>query len=217
MFKNGYIKVSAATPKISVGNIKNNKKEIVSILDKTISSIIVFPELGLTGYTASDLFYQESFILEAKQALKDIIEQTTYQGVFIVGVPLDLYGILYNCAVVVNKKKIIGVVPKHYLPNSQEFYEKRWFHTGFRTAMKEIRIFDDLVPFGYLIFEDSNNKIRFGVEICQDLWAVYTPSDDMSLAGANLFFNLSASTERVGKPLIRKNLVLDHSRKQMSA
>lgn len=217
MFKNGYIKVSAATPKISVGNIKNNKKEIVSILDKTISSIIVFPELGLTGYTASDLFYQESFILEAKQALKDIIEQTTYQGVFIVGVPLDLYGILYNCAVVVNKKKIIGVVPKHYLPNSQEFYEKRWFHTGFRTAMKEIRIFDDLVPFGYLIFEDSNNKIRFGVEICQDLWSVYTPSDDMSLAGANLFFNLSASTERVGKPLIRKNLVLDHSRKQMSA
>lgn len=217
MFKKGFIKVSAATPRISVGDITFNKNEILSILDRTSSSIIVFPELSLTGYTASDLFYQESFIEDAKKALHEIMEETTFQGVYILGVPLDLNGILYNCAVVLKNKKILGIVPKHYLPNYHEFYEKRWFHSGYKTTMKSIKIFGTHVPFGYLIFEDPDKGVRFGVEICQDLWATYSPSDDMSLAGANLFFNLSASTERVGKPLIRRNLVLDHSRKQMAA
>ena len=217
MFKYGFIKVSAATPQISVGDIKHNKKEILSILSQSKAGIIVFPELTITGYTSSDLFYQEAYISEAKTALKEIMDETTFDGVFILGVPLDLYGILYNCAVIVKQKKILGIVPKHYLPNYQEFYEKRWFHTGFKTTMKHIKLFGEQVPFGYLIFEDAENGIRFGVEICQDLWAAYSPSDDMSLAGANLFFNLSASTERVGKPMVRKHLVLDHSRKQMAA
>jgi NAD+ synthase (glutamine-hydrolysing) len=217
MFKKGFIKVSAATPRISVGDITFNKGEILNILDRTSSSIIVFPELSLTGYTSSDLFYQESFIEDAKKALHEIMEETSFQGVYILGVPLDLNGILYNCAVVLKNKKILGIVPKHYLPNYHEFYEKRWFHSGYKTTMKSIKIFGTHVPFGYLIFEDPDHGVRFGVEICQDLWATYSPSDDMSLAGANLFFNLSASTERVGKPLIRRNLVLDHSRKQMAA
>ena len=217
MFKKGFIKVSAATPSISVGDIQHNKKVILDMLNKATASIIVFPELTITGYTSSDLFYQQAFISEAKEALNEIMHETTYQGVYILGVPLDLYGILYNCAVVIKEKKILGIVPKHYLPNYQEFYEKRWFHTGFKTTMKSIKLFGNQVPFGYLIFEDADNNVRFGVEICQDLWAAYSPSDDMSLAGANLFFNLSASTERVGKPTIRRNLVLDHSRKQMSA
>ncbi|MBU1141445.1 MAG: NAD(+) synthase, partial [Firmicutes bacterium] len=217
MFKYGFIKVSAATPKISVGDISHNQKEILKILSESKAGIIVFPELTITGYTSSDLFYQESFISDAKNALKHIMDETTYDGVYILGVPLDLYGILYNCAVVIKQKKILGIVPKHYLPNYQEFYEKRWFHSGFKTTMKSIKLFGEQIPFGYLIFEDAENGIRFGVEICQDLWAAYSPSDDMSLAGANLFFNLSASTERVGKPIIRKHLVLDHSRKQMAA
>ncbi len=217
MFKHGFIKVAAATPQISVGDIAHNKKEILKILSQSKASAIVFPELTITGYTSSDLFYQESFISDAKNALNEIIKETSYEGVYILGVPLDLYGILYNCAVVIKQKTILGIVPKHYLPNYQEFYEKRWFHTGFKTTMKSIKLFGKQVPFGYLIFEDADNGIRFGVEICQDLWAAYSPSDDMSLAGGNLFFNLSASTERVGKPQVRKNLVLDHSRKQMAA
>ncbi len=217
MYKQGWIKVSAATPKINVGDLKHNKQEILSILNQTKSSIIVFPELTVTGYTSSDLFYQESYIGEAKETLKEIIEETTYQGVYILGAPLDLYGILYNCAVVIKQKQILGIVPKHYLPNYHEFYEKRWFHTGFKTQMKSIKLFGKDIPFGYLIFEDAEQGIRFGVEICQDVWAAYSPSDDMSLAGANLFFNLSASTERVGKPSVRRHLVLDHSRKQMAA
>lgn len=217
MYKHGILKVAAATPKISVGDISHNKKEILAILNQTQASAIVFPELTVTGYTASDLFYQEAFISEAKNALKEIILETNFEGIYILGMPLDLYGILYNCAVVIKGKKILGVVPKHYLPNYHEFYEKRWFHSGFKTQMKSIKLFGEHIPFGYLIFEDAEEKIRFGVEVCQDLWAAYSPSDDMSLAGANLFFNLSASPERVGKMQVRRHLVIDHSRKQMSA
>ena len=217
MYKFGWIKVAAATPKIVVGDIEHNKNEMLKILNQTKASAIVFPELSMTGYTASDLFYQESFILDAKQALYELMHETTYEGFYMIGMPLDLYGILYNCAVVIKQKEIIGVVPKHYLPNYHEFYEKRWFHSGFKTQMKHIKLFDKDIPFGYLIFEDADQNIRFGVEVCQDLWAAYSPSDDMSLAGANLFFNLSASPERVGKQDVRKHLVLDHSRKQMAA
>lgn len=217
MYKQGILKVAAATPKITVGDIEANQKEILNILNETKAKAIVFPELTITGYSASDLFYQESFIIKAKLALKTIMDETTYDGIYIIGAPLELFGILYNCAVVFQDKKILGVVPKHYLPNYHEFYEKRWFHTGFKTEIKSIQLFGQQVPFGYLIFEDEHQGIRFGVEICQDLWAAYTPSDDMSLAGANLIFNLSASTERVNKPAVRKTLVLDHSRKQMTA
>jgi NAD+ synthase (glutamine-hydrolysing) len=217
MFKHGLIKVAAATPKIIVGDLEHNKKQILQILSQTKASIIVFPELTLTGYTASDLFYQESFIKEAMKTLKEIILETNYEGIYILGAPLDLYGILYNCAVVVKGKDILGVVPKHYLPNYHEFYEKRWFHTGFKTQMESIKLFGKKIPFGYLIFEDADHHIRFGVEICQDVWATYSPSDDMSLAGANMFFNLSASPENIGKTEIRRHMVLDHSRKQMAA
>lgn len=217
MYKHGILKVAAATPKIVVGDIEHNKKEILSILDQTKAGVIAFPELTITGYTASDLFYQEAFINEAKMAIKEIMDKTLYEGIYILGAPLDLYGILYNCALVIQKNKVLGVVPKHYLPNYQEFYEKRWFHTGFKTQMTSIKLFGETVPFGYLIFEDADENIRFGVEVCQDLWAAYSPSDDMSLAGANLFFNLSASPERVGKLPVRRHLVLDHSRKQMAA
>lgn len=217
MFKKGILKVAAATPKITVGDIESNQQEIIRILNETQAGAIVFPELTITGYSASDLFYQESFIQKAKYALKTIMEETTYQGIYILGAPLELFGILYNCAVVFQDKKILGIVPKHYLPNYHEFYEKRWFHTGFKTEIKSVQLFGQDVPFGYLIFENELYGIRFGVEICQDLWAAYTPADDMSLAGANLIFNLSASTERVNKPSVRKTLVLDHSRKQMTA
>ena len=217
MFKQGILKVAAATPKIIVGDIEYNQKEILKILNETKAGAIVFPELTITGYSASDLFYQESFIIKAKNALKAIMNETTYQGIYILGAPLELYGILYNCAVIFQGNRILGVVPKHYLPNYHEFYEKRWFHTGFQTEIKQIQLFGQMVPFGYLIFEDEHQGIRFGVEICQDVWAAYTPSDDMSLAGANLIFNLSASTERVNKPSVRRTLVLDHSRKQMTA
>ena len=217
MYKFGILKVASATPKIVVGDIEFNQNEILNLLNHTRAGVVVFPEMTITGYTSSDLFYQQAFIDEAKNAIKYIMSKTTYQGIYILGAPLDLYGILYNCAIVIQQGKVLGVVPKHYLPNYHEFYEKRWFHSGFKTTMKSIKLFGESVPFGYLIFEDAEEGIRIGVEICQDLWAAYSPSDDMSLAGANLIFNLSASPERVGKLQVRRHLVLDHSRKQMAA
>ncbi len=217
MYKHGYIKVAAVTPKISVGDIEFNKIEILKVLNQSRASLTVFPELTITGYSASDLFYQGSFIDQALQAVKYIKDQTTYQGIYIIGVPLDIYGVLYNCALVIQNGQVLGVIPKHYLPNHHEFYEKRWFHSGKDSSLQEIDMFNTKVPFGYLLFEDMDKHIRFGVEVCQDLWATYAPSDDMSLAGANLIFNLSASSEYVGKQSLRRHAVLDHSRKQMAA
>jgi NAD+ synthase (glutamine-hydrolysing) len=217
MYQQGILKVAAATPKIEVGNLALNQASILNMLNSSRASMMVFPELTVTGYSASDLFYQASFLKEALESLKQIIEKTTYQGIYILGMPLDIYGALYNTAVVILGKHILGVVPKYYIPNHHEFYEKRWFHSGVDTKMSSIQLLDQTVPFGALIFHDTKKDIRFGVEVCQDLWATYSPSDDMSLAGVNVMFNLSASSEYVLKPALRRNTVLDHSRKQMGA
>ena len=217
MYKNGYIKVCAATPQIRCASPKDNANKIIEVLNQSHAAITVFPELTITGYSASDLFYQASVILEAKQALKHILESTTYQGVYILGLPLDILGILYNCAVVCQQQNVLGIIPKHYLPNDHEFYEKRWFHSGLDTEIKSIDLFGKNIPFGYILFENRDKHVTFGVEVCQDLWATYSPSDDMSLSGANMIFNLSASSEHVGKRALRQTVVKDHSRKQMSA
>ncbi len=217
MYQYGFLKVAAATPAIKVGNIAHNQKEILKQLNTSKASITVFPELTVTGYSASDLFYQEAFIKASDDSIKKIMKETTYQGVYILGAALDIYGVLYNCAVVIQRDKILGVIPKHYLPNFHEFYEKRWFHSGMETKMTHIPFLGQDVPFGYMMFEDLEHHVRFGIEICQDIWATYSPSDEMSLAGANLIFNLSASSEFVGKQQLRRHVVLDHSRKQMAA
>ncbi|MFA6801590.1 MAG: NAD(+) synthase [Acholeplasmataceae bacterium] len=217
MYQHGYLKVAAATPKIIVGDVFHNETEIIDLLNHTKASIVVYPELTITGYSASDLFYQESFLEEAKLALKHIVEKTIYEGVYILGMPLDVYGVLYNVAIIAQKGKILGVVPKHYIPNGHEFYEKRWFHSGIDIDISQINLFGKNVPFGYILFENKKSQIRFGVEICQDIWATYSPSDELSLYGANIIFNPSASSEFVGKQASRRHVVLDHSRKQIAA
>lgn len=217
MYQHGFLKVAAATPQIKVGDIAHNQMAILKQLNQSKASITLFPELTITGYSASDLFYQESFIKASNTAIEEIIAKTTYQGVYILGAPVEIHGILYNCAIVIQQGHILGVIPKHYLPNHHEFYEKRWFHSGIDTKLEHIPFLGHEVPFGYLMFEDLDHHVRFGIEICQDIWATYSPSDEMSLAGANLIFNLSASSEYVGKQQLRRHVVLDHSRKQMAA
>ncbi|MCF7932956.1 MAG: NAD(+) synthase [Acholeplasmataceae bacterium] len=217
MYHQGFLKVAAATPAITAGDIGGNLDVIRDVLSTTDAAIVVFPELSITGYTASDLFYQASFVRQAKDALKTLVETTAYQGIFIVGLPLDVDGILYNVAAVCMKDRILGLVPKHYLPNNHEFYEMRWFTSANQATFDIVSMFGQEIPFGHLIFEDEDKDIRIAVEICQDLWIAYSPADDMSLAGANVVFNLSASTEHIGKPRQRRHVVLDHSRKQMGA
>ncbi|MFA5481885.1 MAG: NAD(+) synthase [Bacilli bacterium] len=217
MYKNGYLKVEASTPHLITGNIKHNQKMILNVLNRSKAAVIVFPELTITGYPNNDLFFQESFLLHAKSALAQIMKQTTYQGVYIVGMPIDVAGILYNCAVIVQQNEVLGIVPKQFLPNHHEFSEKRWFKSGLETNINAIRFFNKDVPFGKLLFLEEDKNICFGVEVCQDLWAPYTPSDEMSLFGANIIFNLSASSEFVAKRQLRQSLIIDHSRKQMTA
>jgi NAD+ synthase (glutamine-hydrolysing) len=141
MYYQGFLKVEAATPKTELGHIEFNKKAIIDMMNESKSEIIVFPELSLTGYTVGDLFYQQSFIDEAKEALKFIMNETTYQGIAIIGCPLLVQQSLYNVAVVLKKNTILGVIPKHYLPNHHEFYEKRWFTSGYHIDLKMIQSF----------------------------------------------------------------------------
>lgn len=217
MTKHGYLKVMLATPKVSVGNPLLNVNSIVTILNQSKAGLVVFPELSITGYTSGDLFYQADYLKLSLDALEQIMKKTAYQGVYILGMPLKISDVLYNTAVVIQKNKVLGVIPKYFLPNSKEFYEKRWFQSGHQMHLNKVRLFNDEVPFGRMIFQDHANDISFGVEVCQDMWAIQTPGDELSLAGAHIIANLSASTEYLGKPSMRKMTVIDSSRKHNGA
>ncbi|MBN2540785.1 MAG: NAD(+) synthase [Bacilli bacterium] len=211
--KNGFLKVSLVSPKLTVGNPKFNIEEMKTALMDNHSSIAVFPELGITGYSCGDLFFQKSIFDDSLDALESLLKDNPYQGVIILGMPLIIEEMVLNTAVVIQKEKILGVVPKFYLPNTKEYYEKRWFKSGFDVVehIQTVELLNQKVPFGNLLFQDKN--IKFGIEICEDMWATITPGNLLSVNGANIIFNISASNETVGKDTIRRNAVLEHSRK----
>lgn len=216
MTQHGILKVALASPEVHIGNPLLNVEPILNILNKEQSGLVLFPELSITGYTSGDLFFQADYIKKTMQALKHIMEQTIFKGIYVLGMPLKIMDALYNVAVVIQNKKILGIVPKYYLPNSREFSEKRWFQSGLDYQLDSVEVFDEAIPFGYLVFKDKNLDIGFGVEICQDMWAIASPGDTLSLGGAHLILNLSASPENVGKPNLRKHTVLDASRSQLT-
>ncbi len=202
----GFVKVAAATPKLHLGDIQKNVARIVELYRRSEAAIIVFPEMSLTGYTIQDLFYQERVEKEVLLGLGQLCEASD-ERVMIVGAPLWFASKLYNCAVVIQDGKMLGVVPKSYLANYREFYEKRWFSSGKDIANETIL---DGIPFGTdLLFRSGD--VVFGVEICEDLWSVIPPSSYQAASGANLIFNLSASDELVGKHDYRKGLVISQS------
>ncbi len=217
MFHNGFLKVSCATPDLEVGNPKYNASCILDILSDTKSSVCVFPELCLTGYTCGDLFYQNMLIKDALFYLLKIVKENTYKGLFVVGCPIEYKGSLYNCGVVIYKNEILGIVPKRSLPNSSEFYEKRWFKSSNNDNLSSVIIDDKKIPFGNIIFSDVKNNIHIGVEICEDMWSTISPGNILSLKGANVILNLSASNETLGKSDIRKTSVLENSRRNCGA
>lgn len=216
MIKHSILKVATATPKLHVGKPLLNVIEMEKVLKETNASLVLFPELGITGYTCGDLFYQSELVKEALEALKRLLE-LRLSKVVVVGMPLDVDGVLYNVAVVFQKDKILGVVPKYYLPNTGEFNDKRWFNSGLEVKLDKVIVLNQEVPFGQILFKDINNNISFGVEICQDMWVPITPGNLMSLAGANLILNLSASTSLLDKKELRKTVVKEHSRKNQGA
>lgn len=217
MYKNGFLKVAAITTKMEIGNISYNANSVLEALSKYEAGILLFPELTLTGYTASDLFYHPAFIEEVKDGLKRILDNNKNEGIVAIGMPLSVNDVLFNVAVVIKKDKILGIIPKYHQPHTGEFYEKRWFQSGYNARFDEVTLFGQTVPFGKMIFVDEDKNIKIGVEVCEDGWANISPSDDLVLAGANIILNLSASTELVGKRETRRVLIKDHSRKQVGA
>lgn len=214
---NGFVKVAAITPSLEVGNPKFNVLEMINILKNVKSSFAIFPELSVTGYTCGDLFYQSMLLDDTLEAVSYFLKNNPYKGITMIGAPVDVGGSLYNCALVIKKDKILGIVPKRSIPNSKEFYEKRWFKSSRNNNLKEITYLNSKVAFGDLIFTDDINHISFGIEICEDMWAPVCPSNLLAYNGCNMIFNLSGSNETLGKSDIRRITVLENSRRNNGA
>ncbi len=218
----GFVRVGAVVPKLKVADTEFNCNEIIKQIERASNNkiqIAVFPELCITGYTCQDLFEQDILLEEAEKSLDKILEYTNNLDIIcIIGMPIKAENQLFNTAVVIQKGRILGIVPKTFIPNYSEFYEKRWFTSSKNTNKKEIEILGQKVPFGIdLLFKDkANNEICFGIEICEDVWAVEPPSNKLALLGANIIFNLSASNEVIGKKEYRRELVKMQSAKTIS-
>lgn len=219
----GYVRVAASVPELKVASVEFNTKEVIKeikALNKEGVQIVTFPELCLTGYTCADLFSQDILITKSKEAIKNVMEETkTLDIISIIGSPIVCDNQLFNCAVVINKGEILGIVPKTYIPNYGEFYEKRWFSTSNTLTSRTIKLFGKDVPIGIdLIFRDrEDDKFTFGIEVCEDLWSPKAPSVEAALNGATMIFNLSASNEVIGKYGYRKNLINMQSAKNVCA
>ena len=215
--RQGFVKVAAVTPKIVVADTRENTKLICEEIRKAEESgakIIVLPELAITGYTCSDLFLQEKMLREAKQSLLEIAAFTfALDCIVFVGLPLEYNGKLYNVAAALNNGKVLGFVPKTYLPNYNEFYEARHFTRGMDEAVT-VRLGKDLTaPMGkkLLFVCDTMPELKIGVELCEDLWTPEPPAIRHALNGANVIVNLSASDETTGKDSYRRELVKGQS------
>ena len=212
----GFIRVAAASPKIRVGDVDHNIAQTISFARKAAArdtAVIVFPELGLTGYTCGDLFEQKALLDKAKLGLFDLAEQTgDLNSVIIVGLPYELGGKLFNVAAVIHQGDIVGIVPKQNVPNYSEFYEMRHFTPFYEDG---VIMTEDDICFGNAVFKCDD--MSFAVEICEDLWVPYSPSVDYVRNGAQVIFNLSCSDEIIGKAKYRRDLVKMQSAKLMAA
>lgn len=210
----GLVRVGAAVPSLALGNVKENMKRHLAMMREAKEkhvSIVTFPELSLTGYTCGDLFFQRRLLDDVTDALLTLKDEMPEEILAVVGAPLEIEGALYNCAVVLHKGEIISAVPKTFLPNNGEFYEKRWFQSGDarRDAWAAIPKLKTNVC-RQAIFE-TEDGVRFGIELCEDLWAPLPPSTMLSVSGAEIILNLSASNELLSKREYRQQLISQQS------
>ena len=215
--RQGFIKVAALTPKVTVADTQANRKEICRLMDEAEAKgakILVFPELCITGYTCGDLFYQQVLLREAKKELLAIAKYTQRKDYLaFVGLPLEYNGKLYNVAAAVTQGKVLGLVPKTHIPNYNEFYERRHFAPGMKQPVPVALNEDTVVPMGTRVLFQCRQmpELKIGAEICEDVWAPNPPGVEHALAGATLLVNLSASDETTGKDMYRKSLVTGQS------
>ena len=214
--KDGFVKVAVVTPDVRVADPEYNVRVMVERAEEMAAvgvRLCVFPELSVTGYTCGDLFLMDPLLDGAKEALYEYLYRTAeLDMVTVLGMPLEHRGRIYNSAVAVCGGKVLGVVPKTYLPNYKEFYEARQFAPG-EPEMGQILLGDDKAPFGTkLLFQDTwIPEFTFAIELCEDLWAVNPPSSEHAACGAMMIVNLSASNEVTGKSAYRRDLVIGQS------
>ncbi|MCI0740711.1 MAG: NAD(+) synthase [Gemmataceae bacterium] len=219
MIEHGFVRVAAAVPLVRVADCAYHVHRLANLLKRAQAQdihIIAFPELCVTGYTCGDLFHQPTLQKAALTALADLTQKslTLFRGLFLVGLPLVVDDLLYNCAALIQRGRILGIVPKSYLPNYKEFYEARWFAPGTQARTQTLRLVDQDIPFGTDLLFDASAQMPglvVGVEICEDLWVPIPPSSRQALAGATLLVNLSASNEVIGKSSYRRQLVVNQS------
>jgi len=219
----GFLRVSAAVPKLRVANVDFNVDAIIELLRKARNEgvqIVTFPEMALTGYTLGDLIQQQALLLKAKKELSDILNECAGNAmVVVVGMPLSVDQKIFNCAVVLNSGRILGVIPKTLLPSYKEFYEDRWFSPSTDARSDTIELAGQRVPFGTdLLFELREiPSAVVGVEICEDLWVPLSPHEYQAMARATILLNLSASNEVLGKSDWRRIMVSSESGRCIAA
>ena len=216
--KYGFISVACGTPKLRLADCHYNAEQTFTMMrqaEKAGAKVLVLPELGLTGYSCGDLFYQETLLRGAQEALSTVLEATrNLEVVTAVGLPVKVNNKLYNCAAVIQKGQILGLIPKTHLPNYGEFYEKRQFAAA-PEENQSVTLLGKSVPFGnHLVFRCADMPdLVLGFEICEDMWAPCSPAVDLAAAGAIVVGNLSASNDLVGKDSYRRQLVTMQSAK----
>lgn len=219
--KYGFIKVASAVPVVHVANCRQNTKEIESLIAQAEEQgveVVVFPELCITGYSCQDLFRQQLLLDSAEASLVHIIEFSKQLDIIsIVGLPVVVGNLLLNCAAVVQHGRLLGLVPKTFLPNYNEFYEKRWFASSQDLYEQTIYFAEHsiLLTATPQLFRTCGGAV-FGIEICEDVWAPIPPSNNLVLAGADIIFNLSASDELLGKHAYLKSLLSQQSARMLS-
>lgn len=218
--KYGFVKVAAAVPAVRVADVAYNVQEIeklIALADGQGVELLCFPELSLTGYTCQDLFQEQLLIMKSEEGLLRLLDFTRQLDIVcVVGLPVQAGGLLLNCAAVIQGGALLGVVPKTYLPNYGEFYEKRWFASSQDLNATNIYLAGTPITLSAEPKLFQMGDVKFGVEICEDVWAPVPPSNNLTMAGADIIVNLSASDELIGKHRYLRSLLAQQSARTMS-
>src|SRR3954447_420494 len=222
-YSHEFVRLGACVPHVAVADPRQNADNVVHLLasgDKARIALMVFPELGISAYAIDDLLFQDAVLDEVERQIARLIAASRdLFPVFVVGAPLRHRGHLYNCGAVAHRGTLLGVVPKVYLPNYREFYERRQLTSGEDIVGQSIEIAGHEAPFGrdLLFAAQGNAAFTFHVEICEDLWVPHPPSTDAALAGAELLLNLSASNITIGKSEMRRLLCASQASRCIAA